>query len=256
MENGYYSYKDIDETNAQYRMIIGERSNGKTYGALLKILKNYIELGKQGAYIRRYREDFTGKRGATLFAGIESNNEIEKLTNGEYNSVQYYAGCWYLKYQDGNKPIKDSKPFCYGFAINSMEHDKSTSYPDITTIVFDEFLSRSFYLTNEFVLFMNVISTIIRQRNDVVVYMLGNTVSQYSPYFKEMGIESIKDMKQGDIDIYKYGDSDLRVAVEYAPSVGDSIKKSGDYFAFNNPSLQMITEGNWEFDLYPHIIME
>lgn len=254
MENGYYSYEDIDETNAQYRMIVGERSNGKTYGALMKIIENYVDNNKQGAYIRRYREDFIGKRGQTLFSSIESSGEIERLTNGEYNGVKYYAGCWYLKYQEGNeKPVTDPKPFCYGFAVNSMEHDKSTSYPNVTTVVFDEFLSRSFYLVNEFVLFMNVVSTIVRQRDDVVVYMLGNTVSTYCPYFKEMGITSIKDMKQGDIDIYSYGESGLKVAVEYAPALSNEIKKSTDYFAFDNPSLQMITEGSWEFDLYPHM---
>ena len=255
MNNDYYSYEDIDATEAQYRIVIGERSNGKTYGALMKAIRNYIIDGNQSAYVRRYREDFTGKRGQTLFTAIEMSGEIERLTDGEYNGVMYYSSCWYLKYQEGNdKPIRDSKPFCYGFAINSMEHDKSTSYPNITTIIFDEFLSRSYYLNNEFVLFMNVISTIVRQRSNVVIYMLGNTVSKYCPYFKEMGIINIKDMKQGDLDVYKYGDSNLRVAVEYAPELSEEIKESKDYFAFDNPALSMINNGGWEFDLYPHLI--
>lgn len=253
-ENGYYSYKDIDATEAQYRMIIGERSNGKTYGALLKMIDNYVDNDKQSAYIRRYREDFVGKRGNTLFAAIEASGYIEEKTNGEWNGVYYYSGAWYLKYQEGGeKPIKDDKPFCYGFAINNMEHDKSTSYPNVTLVVFDEFLSRSFYLNNEFVLFMNVISTIVRQRDDVTIYMLGNTVSNYSPYFNEMGITGVKDMKQGDIDVYSYGESSLKVAIEYAPALSDTIKASKNYFAFDNPSLQMITDGEWEFDLYPHM---
>lgn len=254
MKNGYYSYERIDETGAHYRMIIGERSNGKTYGALLKIVKNYVDNGKQSAYVRRYREDFVGKRGATLFASLEHDDQISKLTGGEWNCVYYYSGAWYLALrEDGGKPQKDEKPFCYGFALNNVEHDKSTSYPDITLIVFDEFLSRSFYLTNEFVIFMNVISTIIRQRDDVVIYMLGNTVSKYAPYFAEMGIDKIKEMEQGQIDIYSYGDSDLKVAVEYAEAIDDSIKASKAYFAFDNPSLNMITKGDWEFDLYPHM---
>lgn len=99
-----------------------------------------------------------------------------------------------------------------------MEHDKSTSYPNITTIVFDEFLTRGSYLKDEFILFTNVCSTIIRQRNDVKIFMLGNTVNKYSPYFSEMGLSNIKNQKQGTIDIYRYGDSDLIVAVEYCAS--------------------------------------
>lgn len=251
--NGYYSYEDIDNTGAQYRMIIGERSNGKTYGALMKIVKNYLENGKQSAYIRRYREDFVGKRGQVMFSAIENDLDLEKLSGGMWNGIEYYSGAWYFKFSGaGMKKIRDEKPFCYGFAINQMEHDKSTSYPNINLVVFDEFLSRTFYLTNEFVLFMNVLSTIIRQRDDVIVYMLGNTVSQYSPYFDEMGID-IRHMEQGTIDIVKYGDSDLKVAVEY-PAPTEDVKKSNDYFAFDNPQLSMITHGDWEFDLYPHMI--
>ena len=251
-ENGFYSFKDIDDTGAQYRMVVGERSNGKTYGALTKAVLNYVENGKQTAYIRRYREDFVGKRGQTLFASVEKDIDWAKLTNNQWNGIDYYSGAWYLKYSSpGAKKIRDEKPFCYGFAINQMEHDKSTSYPDITLIIFDEFLSRTFYLTNEFVLFMNVLSTIIRQRDDVVIYMLGNTVSQYSPYFDEMGI-NMKEMQQGTIDIIKYGESGLKVAVEYADATTD-VKRSNDYFAFDNPQLNMITHGEWEFDLYPHL---
>lgn len=252
-ENGFYSYEEIDKTEAQYRMVIGERSNGKTYGALLKMVKNYFDNDKQSAYIRRYKEDFVGKRGQTLFASIVADGWIEELSGGEYDSVQYYAGCWYMKKTIGSKGIRDEKPFCYGFALNSMEHDKSTSYPNINLVVFDEFLSRSFYLQNEFVLFMNVLSTIIRQRDDVTIYMLGNTVSQYSPYFREMGID-IKEMEQGTIDIFKYGESELKVAVEYADPMSSEVKKSKDYFAFDNPQLKMINEGEWELDLYPHLL--
>ena len=254
MSNGYYSYDDIDATGAQYRMVIGERSNGKTYGALLKIVENYIINKKQGAYLRRYREDFTGKRGQALFASIVKDGHIERLTNGEFNSVAYWAGAWYLQYQDGyQKALRDKTPMCYGFSINTMEHDKSSSYPDVNLIVFDEFLSRTFYLQNEFVLFMNVCSTIIRHKEDVVIYMLGNTVSKYSPYFNEMGITRIKEMKQGEIDVYKMGQTNLKVAIEYAPELSEDLKSTQDYFAFDNPALDMITNGGWELDLYPHM---
>lgn len=253
-DNFFYSYDRIDATGAYYRMVFGERSNGKTYGALMKVLTNYVDNGKQGAYIRRFDEDFNGKRGQQMFAAIESNNEISKLTNGEYNAVKYYASKWYLCYLDGdNKPIQDTTPFMFGFSLNSMEHDKSTSYPNITTVIFDEFLSKKYYLNNEFVIFENVLSTIIRHRKDVTIYMLGNTVTRYSPYFQEMGLTNVKNMEKGDIEVYEYGKSGLKVAVEYAPEMDKSLKESNVYFAFDNPALDMITSGGWELDLYPHL---
>lgn len=254
----WYSYERIDSYHCQYNMIIGERSNGKTYGALLKVIKNYLKHGKKGAYIRRYKEDYRGKRGDALFESLEKDGTITKLTNGKYDGVKYQSGRWYLSKFDEKtqKKISGDDPFCYGFAISDMEHDKSTSYPDVTTIIFDEFLTRSFYLPNEFVLFMNTLSTIIRHRNDVTIYMLGNTVNKYAPYFSEMGLKHVANMERGQIDVYTYGNSKLKVAVEYCAGAKKEGKKSDVYFAFDNPNLEMITGGVWEIDLYPHCPVE
>jgi hypothetical protein len=99
---------------------------------------------------------------------------------------------------------------------------------------------------------MNVLSTIIRDRDNVKIFMMGNTVNQYCPYFAEMGLTHIKEMKKGDIDVYEYGESGLTVAVEYTDSPNKEGKKSDKYFAFNNPKLSMITGGAWEIAIYPH----
>ena len=253
----YYSLNAIERCCAIYNVIIGKRSNGKTYACLEKIIREYAENKKQGAYLRRYREDFRGKRGDQLFAAHVSNGLITEVTGGEWNSVKYYAGRWYFSKFDSvlNKEIRDNEPFCFGFSLSEMEHDKSTSYPDITTIVFDEFITRSYYLPDEFVLFMNVLSTIIRGRFDVTIYMLGNTVNKYCPYFKEMGLGHVDEMALGTIDLYTYGSSELSVAVERCDDP-ESSKSSNKYFTFDNPSLQMITGGAWEIDIYPHLPMK
>ena len=253
-EGDWYSYDKIDSYKCQYNMIIGERSNGKTYGALYKIISNYVKSGRKGAYIRRYKEDYRGKRGDALFESIEKDGVISKLTDGKYDGVKYQSGRWYFSKFDKatQKKMAVDDPFCYGFALSDMEHDKSTSYPDVTTVVFDEFLTRSFYLVNEFILFCNTLSTIIRHRNDVKIYMLANTVNKYAPYFAEMGLKHVSAMEKGDIDVYSYGTSNLKVAVEYCASPKKEGRKSDVYFAFDNPNLEMITGGTWEIDLYPH----
>lgn len=252
MKNKFYSYKNIDSKNAQYNMIIGERSNGKTYGALLKIVKNRIDNGKQGAIIRRWQDDFTGKRGANMFDALVNNGEIARLSGDRWTGVYYYGGRWYLSCHDPDGNIvKDDIPFCYGFSLSSMEHDKSISYPNITIIVYDEFLTRGMYLPDEFIVFENVLSTIIRHRTDVKIYMLGNTVNKYCPYFREMGLNHVKEQKQGTIDVYQYGETALKVAVEYCAE-NKAGKGSDVYFAFNNPKLSMIKSGTWEIDIYSH----
>ena len=252
MKQKYYSLKSILSKGCIYNMIFGERSNGKTYAALKYGLENFWRDGSQTALIRRWREDFTGKRGQTMFNALVSNGEVLRITRGEWTDIYYYGSRWYLcKYDEDGKRLQHEKPIAYGFALSSMEHDKSTSYPDITTIVFDEFLSRSAYMPDEFVLFMNTVSTIIRHRTNVKIFMLGNTVNKYCPYFKEMGLSHVKEMKPGDIDIYRYGDSELTVAVEYTKPNKQG-KESDMFFAFDNPKLSMITGGSWEIDIYPH----
>ena len=251
MKQKYYSLKNILSKDAQYNVIFGERSNGKTYAVLKYALERYIESGEQLAIVRRWSDDFTGKRGQVMFDALIANNEISKLSGGEWTSVYYYASRWYLCRYEDNMRVTCETPFAYGFSISAMEHDKSTAYPDITTVCFDEFLTRSIYIKDEFVLFMNVLSTIIRHRTNVKIFMLGNTVNKYCPYFSEMGLTHVKEMKAGSIDVYHYGESNLTVAVEYtAPNKQG--KESDLYFAFDNPKLSMITGGSWEIDIYPH----
>src|SRR5690606_4040116 len=102
--------------------------------------------------------------------------------------------------------------------LSDTEHNKSISYPRVEIIFFDEFITKHLYLNDEFILFMNTISTIVRQRTNVTIYMCGNTVDKYCPYFKEMGLNHVHKMEQGTIDVYRYGNSKLTVAVEYCAS--------------------------------------
>lgn len=250
----FYTTEKIDKKNAIYNVIFGERSNGKTYALLKKALKNYAKDGSQFGYVRRWKEDITGRRAQRLFSGINENGEVSKITKGNFSGVHYHAGKFYLcNYDEKGKVIYgDSDCIGFTFALSDGEHDKSTSFPNITTIIFDEFLTNRLYLNDEFVLFMNTVSTIVRRRENVKIYMLGNTVNKFCPYFQEMGLTHIPKMEQGKIDVYQYGDSGLKVAVEYCTPTEQS-KKTSRYFAFNNPKLEMITGGAWELAIYPHL---
>lgn len=253
--NKFYSLENIKKTGATYNVIFGERSNGKTYSVLYEGLKEYVKNGGQLAIVRRWKEDITGRRASDIFTALNSNNEVEKLTNGKYHGITYFASKFYLcNYDENGKPVYslDTDCFAYTFALSETEHNKSISYPNITTILFDEFITKHIYLNDEFVLFMNTISTIVRQRTNVKIYMCGNTVNKFCPYFQEMGLTHILEMKQGTIDVYTYGDSTLKVAVEYCTN-SQHRKENNFYFAFNNPKLNMITGGAWELDIYPHL---
>ena len=264
----YYSLEKIKKTKSRYNIIFGERSSGKTFACIDEIVKNYFDsdMKNQGAIIRRWRTDFTGKRGATYFDNLvcdgNGKNRIKEYSKGKYDHVVYWSGRWFMAYYDKEleKNVTAPEPFCYSFALTEMQHDKSSSFPNVITIVFDEFMVHGVgaYIPDEFSVYCNVLSTIIRNRSNVIIYMLANTVDLVGCiYWREMGLYRIKQMKPGQIDIYKYGDSGLKVAVEYTESPEDNTKPSDVYFAFNNKNLSklsMITKGNWELDFYPHLL--
>lgn len=249
----YYSLNKINKKDATYNVIFGERSNGKTYATLKQVLENYFSDGSQFAYIRRWSVDVQPKRMNNLFNAIIEDGFLEKLSGGKFTAIFYRTGRFYLcTYSDKGKPIYNEEDIIgYAFSLSENEHNKANSYPKVTNIIFDEFLTNKIYLPDEFILFMNTVSTIVRQRTNVKIYMLGNTVNKFCPYFKEMGLTNILTMKQGTIDVYTYGETKLKVAVEYADSK-KKFKKNNFYFAFNNPKLKMITGGAWELNIYPH----
>ena len=261
MKSKYYSIKNITAKGAQYNVIYGERSNGKTYAVSSeRILERFVESGfiEQGAIVRRYDDDFIGVNSArSMFNSLMKNGKGENVIKERtkiFDGVEYYGGAYYMTQLDEKTGLlrRTSTIIAYAFALTSMENYKSGSYPNITTVLFDEFMTRRFYLRDEFIIFQNVLSTIIRDRDNVKIYMCANTVNKFGcPYFTEMGLYRVKQMSQGDIDVYTYGDTGLRVAVEWADSPSKG-KASDVYFAFNNPRLKMITNGAWEMDIYPH----
>lgn len=270
MKSKHYNGEDLLKLNAVYSCVVSLRSNGKTfffkYVALFGYHKNgvdingYLEDGGQLAYIRRWYDDFRGGKAPIMYDDFINNPElgniVEKNTKGKWNSIHYESGKWYLQKVDldGKVESRDPNFFAIEFSITGEEHYKSTSYPGVRFIFFDEFISRGYYLPDEFIKFQNLVSTIVRNRTDIRIFMAANTINKYCPYFEEMGLKNVKTQKQGTIDLYKYGNSDLTVAFEYAKdeSKGRS-KVASKYFAFDNPKLKMITTGEWEIDLYPHL---
>lgn len=255
----FYSLSDILKYDATYNFIIGMRGNGKTFAVLEYILDKYLETGHAGAIIRRFDLEIIGNKGMQMYSAFVTNkkgNFIEKKTGGKFNDFVYRNRQFYLckkNQETGEIESYDFNAFAYTFAISQQEHYKSISYPTIYTALFDEVITRDGYLENEFVDFQNLLSTIIRDKEGFKIFMCANTINKYCPYFDEMGLNHVKEQKKGTIDLYTYGNSNLKVAVEYTPTL-TKIKKVNDmYFAFDNPKLKMITEGEWEIDIYPHL---
>lgn len=250
---GHYNPKKIVATDSTYIVCFGERSNGKTYGFLSLAFEEFEKSGRPSAYIRRRAESLKSSNMKTFLKSHETNGHIPC---GEF--ARYRGGSWYSGITVEGKALYMDTPFLDCYAISQDENAKgTTSNCNYKYIIFDEFLTRSVYLNNEFVRFMNLLSTLIRENPDCTIVLLGNTVNFSSIYFSEMGLSHVRKQKQGTIELYQclneLGDY-TQIAVEYCKSNPNSKKRqTNKYFCFDSPEIKMITSGVWETALYPHI---
>lgn len=256
----YWSPDRIDETYAKIKIIYGLRSKGKTTGCLLKGLKNRLndeDRKPQTAYIRRWEEEIKPKTDiGSLYDGILSFFNLDYESGGKYNTIIYKARKFYLARQkDGVTEYIDEKPLTICFAISQNEHYKSLSFPDVTTVVFDEFMSENhMYLPNEFKRYTSVISTIVRSRDDVDIYLLGNTVDLNCIYWNEFRIvELFKKIKPGELVHYKPQNHVTDIAIEYTDGANVNGRVLNVYTDFDSSNSDMINKGKWDTDNYPHL---
>ena len=235
----YWNILKILGFKADFNLVIGQRGNGKTFGVLKHFLECYKKTKKRFCYIRRWDEDVKAFRMEQLFAPFR--NVIDELFGEEF-TIQYRNHKFYLV--NGN----DTKIDCIGYvlSLSSSHHTKSIAYTNVGNILYDEFIRMSGEqeLKDELSRFDNTLSTIIRGDNtNVVIWMLANTVSKYSPYFLRFGID-INKVDQGSIlvkDIPLETGEVLKVALEYCEFNEEASKKISKY-----STNAMIKSGKWE----------
>lgn len=260
MSEKYYTTDRIDATGAYYRMVFGMRSNGKTTAVLRKALENWLLDGKQFVYLRRYDHDVSANNMRDVWSGVESLGWVSELSEGVYDRIVYHGGKFYCGIYDEelDRVVRQSEPFGHVMALTTYERKKSTSYPEVSMIFFEEFLSRQRSLLDEFGIFLNAVSTITRLRDDIVIYMIGNNVDMNSLYFSEMYIdEEVKKMKPGDLIEVKTTTGN-HIAVEYSENIEKEESDSYKLFTFQrgqtvrhkNTASDMIIGKGWEMDYY------
>ena len=243
--NKYYSLSKIkkyaDTRGVVYRLIIGQRSNGKTFSVLRDGLEMYLKTGKKIAYIRRYKEDITKPNLETLFDPHEQF--VQKETGGAWVGFDYQSRKFRFVAEDGKTK---SPVVCDTFSLSAWERQKGSDKGQYCLILFDEFITRDSYIANECYIFLDVLSSIMRDREGVPVYMVANTVSQHCPYFAAFGF-NIRDIKQGDLKQVT-----PHCVIEYCNPAGK--QNNNSYFsAFGNTHEKMITAGEWDFREYPSL---
>ena len=269
MKQKYYRLDEINGTGAQYQILLGERSNGKSFAVKEKILheayheRDFFSNEKlnqyQFAYVRRWDADFTRGGFLDYFADYIEDDKgvkhLQEMTGGEYEIVDYYRGRYYFANIDENGKIIKGKEIGYNFALSMGSRYKSRSYPKVNNVAYEEFITNDGYLPNEPLKLQDLISTIIRRRRGTV-YLIGNTISRACPYFSDWGLVGTLKQKVGEIQIYNFLTEQqdengepiiIKIAVEICENSGNNSKM------FFGQSSKMITSGGWQTEEQPHL---
>lgn len=259
-----------DKPNARYYFILSGRSRGKTYSVLRNALKDQTKKKGLFAYIRRHDEDIKQKNVQELF----SPQNIGKITKGQYNKIAFWRGFFYYEKWEPNEEtgvlervFRDPEPCGVALSLNTWERDKGqdigAAYNGFKNIIFDEAITGMNYLRDEFQIFRNVISSLVRSRydQDTKIWFLANPLSKWCPYFPELGIT--KEMIKTPSRRYeiKYPDTDMTTIFEYIGTPEEEAKESVQskvfqtFFAFPNSQgkSKSITEGFWELEDSCHL---
>lgn len=172
----YYSFSNVLSYGGVYNMIMGARGLGKTYGAKKIVIRNAIEKGQQFIYLRRYKTELRGRN--SFFADIQ-----HEFPDQEFRVEGQFA----------QRKVDDKwETIGYFIPLSTAQANKSIAYPNVYTIIFDEFIidkGSLRYLPDEAKVFMDFYSTVDRYQDRVRCLMLSNSVSIMNPYFIRFHIE-------------------------------------------------------------------
>lgn len=161
----WYNINNTRSRNCLFNFVIGNRGGGKTYGFKEWAIKDFLKSSRQFIYVRRYRQEF--KKISTFFDDIKGAFPEQKF---EVKGLSF---------------LIDGKTAGFALALSTAKVQKSTSFPKVNKICFDEFILDKgvyHYLPDEVTAFLELYETIARMR-DVPVFFLSNAITVTNPYF-------------------------------------------------------------------------
>ena len=138
----FYSYNELRSRQGLFNFILSNRGGGKTFGAKLIGIKDYLKKGQQWIYVRRYDSELDNR--SQFFddiANSEFYNDYEFKVHGYQGfirpkEVDEKTG----EYVDSSLNTNEWEPMMYFIPLSVSLKFKSTAYPLVTKIFFDEFI--------------------------------------------------------------------------------------------------------------------
>lgn len=259
----HYNIDNINKENALFNLIVGEKSNGKSYQVkhkegVLHYMENRPDTldkeqllmdakkGYRFILLRRWGEDISNLWIEQYFQDVD----VFKITDGKYNCItQWRKVLYFSNYSAETFKTTRGEKIGYVMALSTEQHMSGASFLDVDRIIFEEFVERGSYIPNEPDKLMIFYSTIDRKRGTTKLYMVGNSISKVCPYFSAWGLDGIfRTIKQGEIrtKTIETENTSVKLAVEFCG-------KSGGKSVTIGSASAMIDGGAWQTTPQPKL---
>lgn len=180
----YYDILKLIKYNphALLYFILTERGLGKTFSTKKYAIDNFLQKGEQFIYVRRYESELDLVMNSKFFKPLQDK--------GLFKEYEFLAkkikGVYHLYLKKTDE--EDWQEIGYAVAMTASGKLKSSDFPDVTTIIYDEFLidtgsGMQRYLRKEPEILLDLIETVQRTRDNLRVFMLANAISITNPFF-------------------------------------------------------------------------
>lgn len=244
----YYSLDRILATKNTYNILIGQRSNGKSFQVKMECVKEaFLGLGDL-IYLRRYDLELKQDDVTDYFRDCP----VSDITGGEFNFIDVFRKRIYLSVVDEDGNVERGRCIGRCASLSSSEHLKSViQRGQYKNIIYEEMCTTEGFLKNEPNKLMQFVATVFGAQHTGRVWLIGNTISRYNPYFYTWQLRGIQKMQPGDLDLYEFTDNESGGKIKLAVEFCSSIKVSNKMY-FGDAAAQ-ITTGVWETESQPQI---
>lgn len=242
----YYNLSRIEKYEPfDIGVIFGQKGNGKSFCIKERMIKNFIAGRGECVYLRRFSDEVRQHIVDAYF----NDMPIKEWTGGEFDRVVAYQNRLYLANPEEDR--KKWKMFGYYFSLDKEQKYAGIQLPKVTTVLFDEWFARDYFLHDECYRFMCFLSTLARD-NKPKVWLVGNNATKLSPYIAEWGLERILSMPQGSFFRHKVETNTpgefVEIVVERCP---ETSRKTNSLIM--GRAAKNIAGGEWVTRQAPHL---
>lgn len=188
----WFSSGPILSYNKTLNFVVGNRGGGKSFEATRLSIATFLKKGGTTIWLRRQDTELDEMFYQKFFDDMIKHN---KFPDYEFKTKKFKTnGLGYIKRKNTKDDIYQA--FIQFMSLSTALKHKSVTFPTVKYIIFDEFIidkkSNMRYLKNEVFVFLELLQSVMRLREDVRVIFIGNSISIYNPYFAHYGVKALK----------------------------------------------------------------